>query len=82
MEPDLECPKCSNHHIYFDQGVPAHDTYYAYEVDPDDGSPGEEVEICPRMDRVDRVNAETFYLCHDCMESWRTWDECKQACVD
>ena len=77
----LKCPKCGNRHIYFYQGVPARDTYYANEVDPYDGSPGEEVDICPRMDRVDEVRAETFYLCHDCMSSWRTWDECKRACL-
>jgi WD40 repeat protein len=77
----LKCPKCGKRHIYFYQGVPTRDTYYANEVDPDDGRPGEEVEICPRMDRVDEVRAETFYLCHDCMSSWRTWDECKRACL-
>jgi hypothetical protein len=78
----LKCPSCKSPKIRFYQGVPAQDTYYAYEVDPETGNYGNEVEILPRIDRVDRVEAEQLYICHGCMEQWKTWDECKSQCSD
>ena len=79
--PGLKCPKCGGRHIYYYQGVPACNTYFAYEVDFPSGEARNEVEICPRMDRVDRVESQTLYLCHGCMKQWGTWDECKSACL-
>lgn len=67
---NMNCPSCS-HDVHWYEGHLELDTYLAYSCDQN-GSALEEVDILPRMDRVDEVLDEKFYMCSNgnCMMIW------------
>ena len=71
----MNCPSCS-HDVHWYEGHPELDTYLAYSCDQN-GSVIEEVELLSRMDRVDEVKDDRFYMCSngDCMMVWEEENE-------
>ena len=61
VESEIKCPECGKD-IHFYWGDINNDTYRAYFVDSE-GQRTEETKILPRMDRVDEVKDESFYMC-------------------
>ena len=72
---NMNCPSCL-HDVHWYEGHPELDTYLAYSCDQN-GSALEEVELLPRMDRVDEVKDDRFYMCSngDCMMVWEEENE-------
>ena len=75
VESEIKCPECGKD-IHFYWGDINNDTYRAYFVDSE-GQRTEETKILPRMDRVDEVKDESFYMCSggNCMTTWDDLDE-------
>ena len=74
---DITCPECGSPIVYYWGDIDS-DTYRAYNIDENaDMIEEEEVDISPRMDRVDEVKDEFFYMCsnHDCGWDWKTKEE-------
>ena len=78
MQSKLKCPKC-NSNIYYYWGDVDCDTYRAYLVD-ESGHKTDETTISPRMDRVDEVENEEFWMCsnQECGKSWDKLAELKK----
>ena len=74
VESEIKCPECGKD-IHFYWGDINNDTYRAYFVDSE-GQKTEETKILPRMDRVDEVKDESFYMCSggNCMTTWDDLD--------
>jgi hypothetical protein len=72
---DNLCHNC-NSEIHYIWGDISADTYRAYTIDKD-GNRLDETEILPRLDRADRIEDESYYMCSngDCMCAWDTKEE-------
>ena len=66
----MSCPHCACD-VHWYEGHPELDTYLAFSCDQE-GSTIDEVELLPRMDRVDEVKDDRFYMCSNgnCMMVW------------
>jgi len=75
MSSKVKCTLCSND-VHWYWGDINCDTYRAYDCD-ENGERTDETTILPRMDRVDRVEDESFYMCSNgsCMMVWQTEKE-------
>ena len=75
MKNKIKCKECgSDIHLYI--GDTDIDKYMAYSID-ENGEMDCDTDILPRMDRVDEVYDEEFYMCSngDCMKVYRDFEE-------